>query len=459
MNRTTLAAAIAAVLASGSAMAQPSIGQIAAVSTGPGGNTINIAGSSAIKTALINNIYNNFCQGGSAAATTVTSNGSNKNFEGISCFPQSGAASNTNLYNIWLRVEGGSVSGYLPIVNNIGIKQINGPALTANPITINGASTGNGVDDSFTVSAGGSLAAAKVDLGIGDVEPAALINNNYPTAYSTAVWGAQNPNGMFHQAATQLVDEVYAIFVNENSSAFTENPLVLSQQTVANILARKIKNWSQVYDTSGNAVATSLGITVVNREAGSGSRAATDILVAGDGCGSAAKAIAISDAASATDYFSTGDVLTAANSVPGAISYATIDNQYFATLPETGAGSTSFPHLTMVSLNGVVPSNLAAASGTYPFWVEASYVDNSGVTGADDTAIKTIIAGLQQATSTSSLADINAIPGISTNTTVHADVADSGIIPTGGAVTIYINPYTRGGTTCSTPLSLANTFP
>jgi ABC-type phosphate transport system substrate-binding protein len=462
MNRTTVAAAVAAVLAGGSAFAQPTVTQIAAV---PAANTINIAGSSAIKTALLNNIYINFC-GAKANATTVTSNGTNKNFTGISCTPVSGAATNSGIYNVWVRVEGGSVSGYLPIVNNVAIKQIDGPSLTANPLTINGASTGNGVDDSFSVSAGGALIGHKVDLGIGDVEPKALIGNNYPTAYSTAVWGAQNQTGMFGKSGVALVDEVYAVFVNETgvsnggTSPFTENPLVLSQETVAAILTHGIKNWSQVTDINGNSVSSAFPITIVNREAGSGSRAATDILLVGDGCSSAGKATKLYDAPGATDYFSTGDVLTAASSITGAISYATIDNDF------ANGGSTSFPNMTMVNLNGVVPTNLAAASGNYPFWVEASFVDNSAATGADETAIQTIIQGLQNSGTTSSIADINAIPDLTlygtttqVNNVVHANAANSAITPTGGSVTIYINPYTRNDVTCSTPTSDINTYP
>jgi ABC-type phosphate transport system substrate-binding protein len=454
MNRTTLAAAIAAVLAGGSALAAgPTVGDIAGV---PAANTINIAGSSAFKAALLANLETNFC--GGANYTVVTSNGSDKNFTGISCTPGTSVATNSGLYNVWIRYEGGSVSGYLPIVNNVAIKQIDGPSLTANPITINGISTGNGTDDSFSVSAGGALKAHLVDLGIGDVEPKALVGNNYPTAYVTSVWGPQNPTGLFGTTATRLVNEVYALFVNENSSAFTETPLSLSQETVGQILSGGYKNWTQVTDTSGNQVASSsLSINIVNREAGSGSRAATDILEVGDTCGGNK---ALHDASGATDYFSTGDVLTAANSVPGAISYATIDQQY-------PAGSTSFPNLTMVTLNGVVPSNLAAASGTYPFWVEASFLDNSLVTSADDKAIKNIISFIQDQNTTSSLLDINVVPnfvddnGTTVNTTVHANASLSGIVPTGtgNSVTVYINPFTRGDITCSTPSCAINTDP
>src|SRR5262249_20112414 len=147
---------------------------------------------------------------------------------------------------------------------------------------------------------------------------------------------------------------------NETTS-FTETPLNLSLQTVQQILTHKIRNWSLVTDVNGNAVVNaSVNITIVNREKGSGSRAATDLLIAGDCSGQGV----LVDAAGATDFFSTSDVLGNANGINGAITYATIDQ--------------SATNLHQVSLNGVAPSNLAAATGAYPFWVEAEFVVGTG---------------------------------------------------------------------------------
>jgi hypothetical protein len=428
MNRTTtVAAAVAAVLAGGSAMAQPSIAQINAV---PSANTINIMGSSAIKAALLSSIENNFC--GGSGFTPITSNGTNGNFLGVSCTPASGQATNGGIYNVWIRYEGGSVSGYLPIVNGAPVNEISGPALTANPITVNGVSTGNGADDSFSVSAGGALVKVIPDLAIGDVEPKALTGNNYPTAYSTAVWGPVNNGGMFSLASKGLVNEVYALFVNE-SSGFTENPLNLSLQTIENILTHNasLTNWSQVLDVNGNSVGSG-PITIVNREAGSGSRAATDILLVGDGCGSAGKSATLFNKGGATatnQYFSTGDVLAAANSVAGAITYATIDNS-------TGTQANKTP-------------NMAAS------------------TGADSKAVNSIVTALQDQATTAALLDINVIPLISAangsgtlNATVHANPANSAKVPTGGgSATVYVNPYTRSGVTCNNPSYQATVTP
>jgi hypothetical protein len=293
------------------------------------------------------------------------------------------------------------------------------------------------------------------------VEPQSLINNNYPNDYSTGVWGSPNGTGMFGLAAKGLADEVYALYVNQNSTLFTENPLLLSQQTAASILTHQVTNWSQVFDINNHAVVSgSLAITIVNREFGSGSRAATDILVVGDACGSGGNSsVTIFNKASATRYFATGDVLKAANSVPGAITYASIDNA-------TGTGNQS--NLVWVSLNGIQPSNLAAAQGIYPFWVEAQYVNNASNTGADSIAVNNIVSAIQNEQTTAALADILAIPAVvnangspaNFNTTVHLNPSLTGLVPSGGGTaTVYINPYTRHGVTCNNPVYTVNQVP
>jgi len=181
----------------------------------------------------------------------------------VSCTPAANKATNSGVYNVFIRYEGGSVSGYLPIVNGVGVNEISGPALQNTTPAINGTSAANGTDDSFT----GPLIKVIPDLGIGDVEPKALIGNNYPTAYATSAWGPQNGPGMFALPSSPLVDEVYALFVNQ-SAGFTNGlaPLNLSTQTVANILNHKVTNWSQVTDITGTPVSSGEAITIVNRD-------------------------------------------------------------------------------------------------------------------------------------------------------------------------------------------------
>ena len=431
-----MAAAVAAVLVSGAAMAQPALSDIVAV---PRNHTINIMGSSAIKAALLANIQVDFCGN---TFTNITPTG-NSNFLGVSCVPAAGQVSTANagsIFNVFIRYEGGSVSGYLPIVNHIGVDEINGSTLTTLTPVISGNSANNGADDSFGCT-GCSFVKTLPDLAIGDVEPKALINANYPSAYLPSAWGPANGNGMFALASSPLVDEVYAVFINQ-TSGFTNGAaaLNLTTQTLANIFNHKVTNWSQVVDMNGAPVGSG-AITIVNREPGSGSRAATDILIAGDGCSSAGATSKIFETG-ATDYFSTGDVLAQAALTPGSITYATIDN--------------SNTNLTQVNLNGVTPSNLAAALGTYPFWVEAQYINEAATTGAtDSTAVQHIVAALQTLATTAGLKDIDVIPNVALATggtgNAGAHLNPVGQVPTGGGVTVYINPYSRKNTTCGYP--------
>jgi len=68
----------------------------------------------------------------------------------------------------------------------------------------------------------------------------------------------------------------------------------------------------------------------VNREQGSGSRTATDLYFTGDHC-TIPLQTRFRNPRRYGDYFSTGNVLAAANTIPGAITYASIDNAAAAT--------------------------------------------------------------------------------------------------------------------------------
>ena len=75
---------------------------------------------------------------------------------------------------------------------------------------------------------------------------------------------------------------MYGIYVN---GANLEANMNLSTEMLTSILTKKVTNWTKVTDTTGNQVATvSTPIVVVNREQGSGSRTAADLLIVGDTC-------------------------------------------------------------------------------------------------------------------------------------------------------------------------------
>jgi hypothetical protein len=448
ISNTKVAVAIAAVLAAGSAGAtQPTPAQAAAPTVG-----LFVAGSSAAKNAVLGALESGIC-GGSYSLFSSTGN---TNFFAVSCTPAAStglpAANGSNVFTIWYRDEGGSVVGALPLVSGAQINQLNLSSATGSAgsysVAVTGTSGTNGIDDSF----GGGVSKQPVQFGITDVEPAALISDNYPKAYSSSVYGKASPSQLANLSATTLFDQVFGIFVNTNSSAFSaaekagqgtaSGTLNLPKETITNILQGGITNWTGAPDTNGNAVASaSLPISIVNREQGSGSRAATSIFFTEDECNKTATSIAESTGGTG-DYFSTGNVLAQANTIPGSITYASIDN----------AGPT-YPNLTLVQVNGVTPTNLAAATGSYGDWFEAT-----GVTGANYSSlsadqqglITNLIAAFQTEATAPGAVDILAIPGNSTNV---ASLPVSGTATVVSGKTIYINPFSRAGTSCATPAS------
>ncbi len=454
MNRNShIAAAIAAILgtaAAGSALAVgpvPTLAEAAAPDV-----SLYIAGSSAAKNGVLAALQTNLC-GGISNALTITSS-PNTNFLAISCRPGTVAVpvaggDGTKVFTIYNRFEGGSVVGALPIANNDPVNQldltktasITCGSTTACTATVNGTSSANGTTDTFT----GAVSTHAVQMGILDVEPAALTGNNYPTPYSTAAWGPVNQAGVANLTSGVLFDQVFGIFVNTGTTAGITTPLNLSTQMVAHILTKEITNWSQVTDTNGHQVSsTSIPIVLVNREQGSGSRAATDLLIAGDVCQAQGSKIAEASK-TAVDFFSTGDVLNALNTTAGGISYATIDN-------------TLQSNTTLVALNGIAPTNLAAAGGSYPFWVESTYTTNPNAP-PDATLLAYLTSTLQAVGTAPHLKSILANPNVGGNT-AHIDVASNSNTATGsltglGSAPIYVNPFSRGKVSCAIPLQTA----
>jgi hypothetical protein len=439
-----VAAAVAAVLAAGSAVAlQPTPASAAAPNVG-----LYISGSSAAKPAILSALETQLCGG----SFSVFSSTGDTNFFAVSCEPAAGVAgaSGSQIFTVWYRDEGGSVTGALPLVTGYTINQMSLAGATGGSgvytVQINGTTASNGIDDTFS----GGVFKAPVQLGITDVEPGALILNNYPSAYKTSAYGHATAAQLGNLSATPIFDQVFGVFVNTNSSAFSAAEkagqgtatasLSLPLETIANALNGNSSDWSDVPDSNGNAVAgSSLAITIVNREQGSGSRTATDIFFETDSCNKVAQSPILESTGGTADYFSTGNVLAAANTVPGAITYASIDN----------AGS--YANLTLVAINGVQPSNLAAAAGEYNDWFEATAVTNTSVSplsGAQSTLVSYLINAFQVESSAPGAVDILANPSYNT-----AALPVSGTSSVNSGKTIYINPFSRGGISCNTPAS------
>ena len=136
------------------------------------------------------------------------------------------------------------------------------------------------------------------------------------------------------------------------------------------------------------------------------------------------------------DGFATGDVLATAATTPGSITYASIDNN----------GKQAA--LSMASINGVAPDNLKATSGEYDWWFEAT-AQKGTITSAGGTGIYNWLVGgeLSNIATAPHAKDIMAIPNASNAPVVPVTSTASTV----GGVTIYIDPFTKGGNSCSIP--------
>lgn len=442
-----VAAAVAAVLAAGSAVAsQPTPASAAAPAV-----SLYISGSSAAQPAIISALETGLCGG----SFSVFSSTGDTNFFAVSCTPASGVvtgATGSAIFTVWYRDEGGSVTGALPLVSGSSINQLSLAGASGSggvyTVAVSGASGTNGIDDSF----GGGVSKAQVQLGITDVEPGALIANNYPSAYLQSVYGHATSAQLAGLSATALFDQVFGVFVNTTGGNFSSSEtagqgsatasLSLSTAAIGNVLNGNDTDWSTVSDINGNAVTSnSQPIVIINREQGSGSRTATDIFFTTDSCNKVPQLPILESTGGTADYFSTGNVLAEANLVAGSITYATIDN----------AGSSKYPNLTLVAINGVQPSNLAAAAGAYGDWFELTAVKNTSVVPLNTTqaALVTYLIGQFQK-SPPVAADILGNP----NFTGAAQLPISGSSTTSGGKTIYTNPFTRSKVSCADPISV-----
>jgi hypothetical protein len=436
MNNLTIAAAVAVAL--GAASAAQAAGTCAAPDY-----ALYVAGSSAAKPAFQTALANDLFSSESSYSST------NGDFEAF-CGPiSSTGATKTGLTSgsvaiIFYRAEGGSVVGALPIVSGNAVKflDLSGSGCNVTNPTTTGSSSANGTTDTW----GGCVTSHGVELGVTDLEPSVFLASakNYPTAYSTSVFGTASPAQLASLASTSipLFQQVFGIFVNTSgiNGGSVGQAINLSKETVAQILTGNYSDWSAVPSATGGAVSSSSQtITIKNREAGSGTRTGVSLYFLGAEC--TTHSISLQDGAASNDSYATGDVLKAAASVPGAITYASIDNN----------GKQS--NLSMASLSGVTPSNLNAATGQYDFWYEATAIkgntsgNSGGITTAGGSALATFLTGgeLQALATAPHAVDINVIPGQAGNT------AAVPLTSSAGAQTIYINPFTRSGNSCNIP--------
>ena len=443
MNRKypMIVAAVAAAMASGYAGAVvPTLAQANAPTA-----ALVMAGSSAASSAVGTAIEKDLC-GGASNTLIAASKGGSGNFLAFSCFTANAITTTptlpaNTLVTIYYRTEGGSVVGALPVVSNKQIKRLNlgdttncsvsGNAATC---TVNGTTAASGTTDNWT----GAVVADTVQLGVTDVEPGQLTNADYPSNYSAAAFGTATPTQLKNLTTTRLYGQIFGLVVNKAGQSFSS--VNLSKESAANILSGNFSDWANVPDAlTGDPISSSQSIIHrINREPGSGTRTATNIFFLGYQCGSVNS---IPPVAGETLNFSTGDELTLANNTPGSIAYTSIDQI------QNPANGTKFTNLVLATIDGVAPSGLAAATGRYGFWYEATLVPETGVTGGSLSLSNYLQTNLPKLALAPAIPDVIAIPGVGGNAAAVPPNSNGST----GTAQVFVNPYSRGGNSCSVP--------
>jgi len=442
MNRKypMIVAAVAAAMASGYAgAAVPTLAQANAPTA-----ALVMAGSSAAASAVGTAIEKDLC-GGAANTLIASSKGGSGNFLAFSCFTATAITTTptlpaNTLVTIYYRTEGGSVVGALPVVSNKAIKRLNlgdascGVVTNVATCTVSGTTSTSGTTDSWT----GAVVADTVQLGVTDVEPGQLIGADFPSNYSAAAFGTATAAQLKALSTSKLFGQIFGLVVNKSGESFST--VNLSKEAAANILLGNFSDWANVPDAlTGAAISSAPApITRINREPGSGTRTATNIFFLNYQCGTQNS---IPPVAGETLNFSTGDELTAANAVPGAIAYASIDQ---ILNPSNG---TKWTNLVLATIDGVTPSSLAAATGRYGFWYEATLVPETGVAGGSLSISNFLQSDLPKLATAPSVPDIIVIPGVGGNAATVPPTSNGGT----GTAQIYVNPYTRAGNSCAVP--------
>jgi ABC-type phosphate transport system substrate-binding protein len=417
MRNRYVAAAVTAALALGASAVTLAAGPTPTAAAGAA-HKIYIAGSSAAAAGIVSFLEANLCGGANFSVfTTPTSTVNLPDFRAVSCTAAAGQPFAGDLVTVWYRAEGGSVVGVLPVFNNVLVKQLDmgagsGSTCTSSDLTnysctgVTGSANINGTDDSW----GGSVLTHNIDIGISDLEPAVFGN----TAVNQAGGGQHDPFGIYSAAFTgpdqtgaalnglthsTIFLQTFGFVVNTNVG-ITDLP----KEQITAIFNGRVSDWSKV-STANNTAVGSGAIVVCHREKGSGTRASTDLFLNGIGCSSGASTINNTDTGTPADNFQTSAELDCVNTHPNAIGYVSIDN-----FSKLGAGK-QFVSVNALSVSGVPVTLLASATGQYDYVFEASLNRNRSLSADATTLLTTMQPALQNVNSTSTSAQITAIPG------------------------------------------------
>jgi hypothetical protein len=381
-NYSKVAVAVAVALGSGSAFAaNPTWTQ-----------SLNIAGSSALRDAVANELQNVLCQAGTftqfASAVGVGGSFDTPDFRAYTCTLSAGLAAplgNTSVI-VYYRSEGGSIFGVfgnsvLNSGNSLQINRLNigpsGGAECTDGTVVLGVSqpaAANVEADNQNVTNNSCVTKDTVQLGFSDVEPAAFVGSNYGSEYTFITYPQPTVTKLNSLDKAPMIGQVFGAIVSNaggtsvfsNASGFSANGL--TSQELATIFAGKTTDWGNV--PSAVALGTAGGgITLCRREPGSGTQTIASTHFLGSNCSSGGLNFDSTGSGSGNNVvegFATSDVLTCVKNNPGAIGIVTL--QTAAKI--TGAAA------TQITVDGVAGSAVNAAQDKYTWYGEAYSVKN-----------------------------------------------------------------------------------
>jgi hypothetical protein len=467
-----IAAAVSAAI-SLTAAAGAFAGPTAATANGAA-HRIFVAGSSAAASGFINYVENQLCAttGWSVFNTPTTAAGL-PDFRAVSCSTSSTAAVfPSSTLTVWYRAEGGSAIGVLPLLNNTAIKQLDlgsasvGCSLvgttgvnTAYSCTgVTGTASANGTADSW----GGAVLAQNIDVGVSDLEPTVFGTLTGSSLHAAAGGGNHDPFGTYSTVLTGTSN----LKVSDINTRVTTTPVFqqtfgfavstglgitdLPKAQIASIFDGLVTDWSNVGTSANTKVkATATPIIVCNREIGSGTRAAADIFLNGTGCSNVGQTTKLKDfatiAGQPADNLQTFAELDCVNTHANAIGYASIDNLTAAKIAAT------WPAINSIAVDGVVPSLNASGLGAYEFVFEAA-VNQDPTPSTDGNAFyQAVSVALQDVNTTSTSAQVSAIPNLDVNGDNVATVplTKGSVAPN---TNVPVSDFTRSANSC-TPLT------
>jgi ABC-type phosphate transport system substrate-binding protein len=434
---------------------------------------IFVAGSSAAAAGFINYVENQLCTGGWSTFNTPTTAAGLPDFRAVSCSTSANAAvfKNSTL-TVWYRAEGGSAIGVLPVLNGTAIKQLDlGSAAAACAVVgttgtntaysctgVTGTASVNGTADSW----GGAVLAQNIDVGVSDLEPSVFGTLTGSSAHAVAGGGNHDAFGTYSTVLTGATNQK----VSDINNKLTTTPIFqqvfgfavstglgitdLPKAQIAAIFDGAVTDWSNVGKSDNTRVKTTpTTIIVCNREVGSGTRAAADIFLNGTGCSNVGAAAKLQDfdgvGGQPANNLQTFAELDCVNTHANAIGYASIDNLTAAKIAAT------WPAINALAVDGVVPSLNAAGLGAYEFVFEAA-VNRDLTPSTDGLAFYNAVApALQDVNTTSTSAQVLAIPNLDVNGDNVATVplSKGTVAPN---TNVPVSDFTRGANSC-TPLT------